>query len=152
MFRLIVVLAIFLSATQCTSAHAQGRIGKWLRGGGGSMTAPGGSSRSEGAVNHRHSGSHRSYHPSSVFGFSIGIGSYPSYGYPSPGQFNPYRFDSYVYDPYRFGSFEAPDLLKDPYFRERHRYDSHFPGRNRDRYRAPLVLQPAVPMSRYNRP
>ncbi|MEM8671595.1 MAG: hypothetical protein AAGG48_29010 [Planctomycetota bacterium] len=64
-----------------------------------------------------------------LFGLGIGVGSYPPYNYPRPGEFDPYRFDSYVYDPYAFGSFEAPDLLKDPYFRERHRNDSHFPGR-----------------------
>ena len=64
-----------------------------------------------------------------LFGMGIGIGSYPPYNYPRPGEFNPYRFDSYVYDPYVSGSFEPPDLLNDPYFRERHRYDSHFPGR-----------------------
>lgn len=64
-----------------------------------------------------------------LFGMGVGIGSYPPYNYPHPGQFDPYRFDSYLYDPYRSGSFEAPDLLNDPYFRERHRYDSAFPGR-----------------------
>lgn len=67
-----------------------------------------------------------------LFGMGIGVGSYPPYNYPRPGEFNPYRFDSYIYDPYQSGSFEPPDLLNDPYFRERHRYDSHFPGR---RYR-----------------
>lgn len=62
-------------------------------------------------------------------GMSFGFLSYPDYNYPSPGQFDPFRFDNYVYDPVRFGSFREPDLLNDPYFRERHRYDSAFVGR-----------------------
>ncbi len=76
-------------------------------------------------------------YPTSTGGISIGVFSYPDYNHPRPGAFDPYRFDNYVYDPYRFGSFEAPDLLNDPYFRERHRYDSHFPGRRKP----PLVMQ-----------
>jgi hypothetical protein len=72
---------------------------------------------------------------------SVGVFSYPNYGYPRPGSFDPYRFDNYVYDPYTSGSFRAPDLINDPYFRERHRYDSAFPGR----YRTPLVMRPVVP-------
>ncbi len=67
-----------------------------------------------------------------LFGFGFGIQSDPVYRNDPPGTFNPNRFDSYVHDPYRFGSFEAPDLLNDPYFRERHRYDSAFPGRRHD--------------------
>ena len=59
------------------------------------------------------------------------MGSYPAYNYPRPGAFDPYRFDNYVYDPYRYGSFREPDLLNDPYFRERTRYDSHFSGKHR---------------------
>ncbi|MGI9473529.1 MAG: hypothetical protein ACR2NZ_18450 [Rubripirellula sp.] len=88
---------------------------------------------------------YRSNRPSSSFGFSIGIGGYPGYG--GFGYFDPYRFDGYGYDPYRHGSFEAPDLLNDPYFRERHRYDSKYPGR----YRAPLVMRsaPAVNYDAY---
>jgi len=131
MFRLLVALAAVVCAIECTSAHAQGRWGKGFR---------------TGANLSRYSSSNRSYAPSSAFGFSIGIGSYPNYGYPAVGSFNPYRFDSYIYDPYRSGNFEAPDLLKDPYFRERHRYDSQFPGR---RYRAPLVVRPTVPAPAY---
>lgn len=74
---------------------------------------------------------YRTPYPTSAQGISVGFGSYPNYNYPRPGQFDPYRFDNYVHDPYITGSFKAPDLLKDPYFRERHRYDSHFPGRAR---------------------
>lgn len=76
---------------------------------------------------------YRTPYPTTTGRMSIGVLSYPDYNHPRPGQFDPYRFDNYVYDPYRFGSFEAPDLLNDPYFRERHRYDSHFPGRRRSR-------------------
>ncbi|EMI16329.1 secreted protein [Rhodopirellula maiorica SM1] len=42
---------------------------------------------------------------------------YPFYGY------------GYIQDPYQTGSFRAPDLLDDPYFNARHKFDSHFPGR-----------------------
>lgn len=76
---------------------------------------------------------YRTPYPTSTGPMSIGIFSYPNYNYPRPGSFDPYRFDNYVHYPYQFGSFEAPDLLNDPYFRERHRYDSHFPGRRRTR-------------------
>jgi hypothetical protein len=131
MFRLLVALSAVVCAIECTSAHAQGRWGKGFR---------------TGANLSRYSSSNRSYAPSSAFGFSIGIGSYPPYGYPRVGDFNPYRFDSYVYDPYRSGNFEAPDLLQDPYFREQHRYDSQFPGR---RYREPLVVRPTAPAAAY---
>ncbi|MCA9138422.1 MAG: hypothetical protein KDB00_16740 [Planctomycetales bacterium] len=72
---------------------------------------------------------YRTPYPTSTGPMSIGMFSYPNGNYPRPGNFDPYRFDNYVYDPYRFGSFHEPDLLNDPYFRERHRYDSHFPGR-----------------------
>lgn len=59
----------------------------------------------------------------SVFGIGTNTGAgHPPYVYFDPNGFNPY-----VYDPYTSGSFEAPDLLNDPYFRERHRYQSHFP-------------------------
>ena len=75
---------------------------------------------------------YRTPYPSVSGGFSIGMGSYPAYNYPKPGQFDPYRFDNYTYYPYQFGSFREPDLLNDPYFRERTRYDSAFPGK---RYR-----------------
>lgn len=82
---------------------------------------------------------YRTPYPTTTGPMSIGVFSYPDGNYPRPGTFDPYRFDNYVYDPYRFGSFEAPDLLNDPYFRERHRYDSHFPGRRQTK---PLVIRP----------
>ena len=87
---------------------------------------------------------YRSYNPSSGLNISIGIGGYPGYysGFGGYGYLDPYRFDGYGYDPYRYGSFEAPDLLKDPYFRERYRYDSKFPGR----YRAPLMPLTTIPV------
>lgn len=82
---------------------------------------------------------YRSYRTSSGLNINIGIGAFPGYSYYSGfggfGYLDPYRFDGYGYDPYRYGSFEAPDLLKDPYFRERYRYDSLFSGR----YRVPQV-------------
>ena len=142
MFRSLVVVATVVCAIVCTvgcnSANAQGQMGKTCRSG-----APGLSTRAVGNHGHYHStGSHRSYYPTSSFGLSIGIGSYPGYGYSSFGYLDPYRFDGFGYDPYRYGSFRAPDLLQDPYFRERYRYDSRFPGR----YRAPLVVQPAIPL------
>ena len=119
MFRWFVVLTTFVCALQFAEADAEGLFAKRFR-----------AARSH---NHtRSASSHRSSAEPTLFGFGIGVGSYPPYGYPRPGEFNPYRFDSYLYDPYQGGSFEAPDLLKDPYFRERHRYDSRFPGR---RYR-----------------
>ncbi len=76
---------------------------------------------------------YRTPYPSVSGGLSVGMGSYPAYNYPRPGSFDPYRFDNYVYDPYRFGSFREPDLLNDPYFRERTRHDSHFSGKHRHR-------------------
>ena len=88
---------------------------------------------------------YRTPYPTTSSGISIGIGSYPYYNYPRPGAFDPYRFDSYVYDPYRSGSFRAPDLINDPYFRERYRYDSHFPGRRKP----PLVMRSTVPSAAY---
>jgi len=146
MFRPLVVVATFVFVIACTvesnSANAQGRMGKTCRSG-----AHGLSSRAVGNHGHyRGTGSHRSHYPTSSFGFSIGVGSYPGYGYSSFGYLDPYRFDGFGYDPYRYGSFRAPDLLKDPYFRERYRYDSRFPGRHTGRYRAPLVVRPAIPL------
>ncbi|QEF99386.1 hypothetical protein Mal15_34500 [Stieleria maiorica] len=91
---------------------------------------------------------YRTPYPTSTRAMSIGVFSYPDYNHPRPGSFDPYRFDNYVYDPYRFGSFEAPDLLNDPYFRERHRYDSHFPGRRRP----PLVMKTPQPEFAYPSP
>jgi hypothetical protein len=79
----------------------------------------------------------------SLFGFSFGIGNYSPSGYYPQGTFDPYAFDGRAYDPYRYGSFRAPDLLDDPYFRERHRFDSRYPGRYRGRIdrRVPAVQQ-----------
>jgi hypothetical protein len=146
MFRSLVVVATVVCAIECTvecnNANAQGRMGKACRTG-----ARGLSRRAIG--NHGHYGGpsyHRSHYASPSFGFSIGIGSYPGYGYSSFGYMDPYRFDGFGYDPYRYGSFRAPDLLNDPYFRERYRYDSRFPGRHPNRYRAPLVVAPAFPI------
>jgi hypothetical protein len=62
----------------------------------------------------------------SLFGFSIGIGNYYSDRRSGYYEFDPNAFSGYAYDPYTYGHFEAPDLLNDPYFRERNRYDSHF--------------------------
>ena len=72
----------------------------------------------------RHAAGNYSRSPSiGVFGIGTNTGAgYPPYVYFDPNGFNPY-----VYDPYTSGSFQAPDLLNDPYFRERHRYQSHFP-------------------------
>lgn len=72
-------------------------------------------------------------YPTRTGPMSIGFFSYPNYNYPKPGSFDPYRFDNYVHYPYELGRFDAPDLLNDPYFRERHRYDSHFQGRRYSR-------------------
>lgn len=119
MSRSLILLAIVLYLLPCPTADARGGLARWIRGG----WSRGPSQRS---IRHRSSAEPQ------LFGMGIGVGSYPPYGYPRPGQFNPHRFDSYLYDPYRSGSFEPPDLLNDPYFRERHRYDSQFPGR---RYR-----------------
>jgi len=43
----------------------------------------------------------------------------------------PYYGFGYALDPYRGGSFRAPDLHDDPFFRAQHKFDSHFPGRYR---------------------
>lgn len=50
-------------------------------------------------------------------------GGYGGFGYSGFG------YGGYSHDPYRGGSFNAPDLLDDPYFRAQHKFDSHFPGR-----------------------
>ncbi len=151
MLRLFVALATLVCAVHC--AHSQGRSGKGHShaGPGNSLKAGGGRGVTRGhwAGNHRHDyqhNSHRSNYPSSSFGFSIGIGGYPGFGYSNLGFFDAYRFDGYGYDPYRYGHFQVPDLLDDPYFNERHRYDSQFPGM---RYRAPLVVRGAVPPVAY---
>lgn len=89
------------------------------------------SQRHASSVQPQVSNRYRTPYVTSPSGISIGVGSYPYYNYPRPGQFDPYRFDNYVHDPYITGSFKAPDLLKDPYFRERHRYESKYPARRR---------------------
>ena len=80
----------------------------------------------------RFQNSRRSKSPS-LFGFSFGIGNYYSDRQSGYYEFDPNACSGYAYDPYTYGHFEAPDLLKDPYFRERHRYDSHF--------KSPLVFR-----------
>lgn len=121
MFRSLLAFAVVLCMfPHEEDADAGGRFGRWLR-----------QQRMQRQTHQPISQTPANPEPT-IFGLGISVGSYPPYGYPAPGQFNPYRFDSYIYDPYQSGSFEAPDLLNDPYFRERHRYDSQFPGR---RYR-----------------
>ncbi|TWU59977.1 hypothetical protein Poly51_02500 [Rubripirellula tenax] len=69
-------------------------------------------------------------------GFGAPAVAYPSYGYGGYRGLSypdPYRFDGFGYDPYRYGSFRAPDLMQDPYFQWQHKYDSAFPGRRRSR-------------------
>lgn len=72
---------------------------------------------------------YRTPYPTITGPASIGVFSYPGRNYPGPYDFDPYRFDNYVYDPMISGRFRAPSLLDDPYFRERYRYDSAYPGR-----------------------
>lgn len=81
-------------------------------------------------------------------GYSSGYGSGYS-GYSGLSDFNgiPYYGYGYAYDPYRHGSFRAPDLLDEPYFRAQHKFDSQFPGRYSGRPR--LQLKSAVPTRRY---
>jgi hypothetical protein len=74
----------------------------------------------------RRSSRRRSSRGPSLFGFGIGIGNYYSDRRSGYYEFDPNAFSGYAFDPYTYGQFEAPDLLKDPYFRERNRYDSHF--------------------------
>lgn len=135
MFRSIVAVAFFAVAIDCTTASAQ-RHGNCARGAH--------VSRGHYSGGHRH---YRSDYPSSSFGLSIGIGGYPGYGYSSFGYRDPYPFYGYRsgYDPYGAPNFEAPDLLRDPYFRARHKFDSRFPGR----YRAQLEFRPVVPAVAY---
>jgi hypothetical protein len=134
MFRILIIIVVSFSVLHCTQADAQlfGRRHQSKRG-----------AKLQRYDSHRQPAkaeqNYRSYRTSSGLNINIGIGTFPGYGYyPGFGSFgylDPYRFDGYGYDPYRYGSFEAPDLLKDPYFRERYRYDSQFPGR----YRVPKV-------------
>lgn len=133
MFRLVMITVVSASVLHCTQADAQLLFGRRHQSARGAQLQRYDTSRQ------MENGRTRSYRPSSGWDINIGVGSYPGYGYYSGfgayGYLDPYRFDGYGYDPYRYGSFEAPDLLKDPYFRERYRYDSKFPGR----YRAPAI-------------
>ena len=61
----------------------------------------------------------------------FGVGGYPADGVYRYGRVPMYSTNPYPYDPYVRGSFRAPDLLDDPFFRERTRHQSHFPGRRR---------------------
>lgn len=72
------------------------------------------------AGGHHHS--HYGGFPTSSYG-GYSFGGYGGFGYGG------YGYGGYSYDPYRGGSFRAPDLLDDPYFRAQHKFDSHFPGR-----------------------
>ena len=141
MFRILIIIVVTFSVLHCTQADAQlfGRRHQSKRG-----------AKLQRYDSHRQPAkaeqNERSYRTSSGLNINIGIGTFPGYGYyPGFGSFgylDPYRFDGYGYDPYRYGSFEAPDLLKDPYFRERYRYDSKYPGR----YRTPRIPRDSTPM------
>ena len=128
MFRLVMItVVVSVSVLHCTQADAQLLFGRRHQSARGAQLQRYDTSRQT-----EQDRTYRSYRPSSGLDIRIGIGSYPGYGYYSGfgayGYLDPYRFDGYGYDPYRYGSFEAPDLLKDPYFRERYRYDSKFPS------------------------
>ena len=145
MFRLLVLFATLAITLPLSEIQAQGRSHRSYHPGHGHLHGGHGAVIQRYEHGRRYGRSYknyRGYRPSSSVGISIGFGGYPGYG--GFGYFDPYRFDFYGYDPYRFGSFEAPDLLNDPYFRERHRYDSKYPGR----YRAPLVMR-AAPVMQY---
>ncbi|GAA5507701.1 hypothetical protein [Novipirellula caenicola] len=78
-----------------------------------------------------HSHRHHWQSPASSPGFSMRATQY--HGRNHGDIHNPYGYPFYGYgyinDPYQSGSFRAPDLLDDPYFNARHKFDSHFPGR-----------------------
>lgn len=81
---------------------------------------------------------------------AIGWGNGSGYsGYSGLRDFHgiPYYGYGYAYEPYRHGSFRAPDLLNEPYFRAQHKFDSQFPGRYSRRPR--LQLKGAVPVHRH---
>jgi hypothetical protein len=131
LFRYLLLGALVLGGFDYQNVEARGPLANWFRGRWNASPSPP-VAASRPATTPDSYPMPRSFGEPTIFGMGVGVGSYPPYNYPYPGQFNPYRFDSYLYDPYQSGSFEPPDLLNDPYFRERHRYDSHFPGR---RYR-----------------
>ncbi len=102
-----------------------------------------------------HAGGHRHHAPSPQYGASV-AGPVFGWGYRSGrggytglNDFNglPYYGYGYAYDPYRHGSFRAPDLLNEPYFRAQHKFDSQFPGRYSGRPR--LQLRNSVPVHSY---
>ena len=145
---LLILFVATLLTCDCTSTSAQGRSGKSYR-----STCRGGAVISRGPSHAHASGIHggfggyRSYYPSSL-GVSIGIGGYPGFGSSRYGSLGPYPFYGYRsgYDAFGAPNFEAPDLLKDPYFRAQHKFDSRFPGR----YRTPLVVRQTAPVAIYN--
>lgn len=126
MFRLLIVGAVVVGVIQATPTHAQqhrrvAQTAQVLDGGVRSATVQLAANRFR-----RRSSSRRSSGGPSLFGFGIGIGNYYSDRRSGYYEFDPNAFSGYAFDPYTYGQFEAPDLLKDPYFRERYRYDSHF--------------------------
>lgn len=123
MFRLLLVSVAAMGAIQVATAQSQPDHDASQFAGGGFRTAP---VQLVGDRFFRRSRGNRWSRSPSLFGFSIGIGNYHSDRRSGYYEFDPHAFSGYAYDPYTFGHFEAPDLLKDPYFRERHRYDSHF--------------------------
>jgi hypothetical protein len=142
MYRLVIISVVSMCVLSCGDAEAQLLFGRRHHSSRGAKLQRYESTRQTAKVDE----AYRSYKRSSGLNISIGIGAYPEYGYYSGfggyGYLDPYRFDGYGYDPYRYGSFEAPDLLKDPYFRERYRYDSKYPGR----YRAPRMPRTSTPI------
>jgi hypothetical protein len=117
MFRILAALFTLTCAFQCTDLQAQGRCGN-------------------GHYHRAYGPSVQRDYPSTGFGITIGNSpayghpayGYPGWGYPYPSAY-PFNGFDYGYDPYRYGSFQAPDLLDDPYFRARNRHNSRFPGR-----------------------
>ncbi len=117
MRRFFAVIAVVTIAAASTQAHAQ-------------------NSRHQ---THGHAHKHQRSAPPSLFGFTLGAANAGNYaaqnspGYSSFGGMNPSGVPFYGYgyynDPYQFGSFRAPDLMRDPYFKAEHKFDSRFPGR-----------------------
>ena len=134
MLRLLIITFVIFIALHHNPAEAQ-IFGRWKNSSRGAKLQRYESQRPLTTADHRE----RSSRTSSGLDIRIGVGTFPGYGYypgfGAVGYLDPYRFDGFGYDPYRYGRFEAPDLLNDPYFRERYRYDSKYPGR----YRVPKV-------------
>lgn len=141
MFRFLAAVAAVAVAFDCTTATAQ-RYGKCSRGANISRGY-----HSHGYYSHGYSAGRAGHYRSSSSGLSIGFGGYPGFGYSGYGYGAPYPFYGYRsgYDYFGAPNFEQPDLLRDPYFRARHKFDSHFPGR----YRTPLQLRSTVPVLTY---